>query len=114
MEPVNTVELKMCSQERILDMEHNVKNQEKTVIKRVEKLTMPEIADEPHKGINVLQVAEADARYLLVEAEEQVAVKIAVEDVKTFGEFWLKFLNDWVFDFASGLAYQLLMAMFPI
>lgn len=66
------------------------------------------------KATHVLQVARDDARHLLVEVEEHETVKIAVEDAKTFGEFWLKFLNDWILNFASGLAYHLLMAMFPI
>lgn len=61
----------------------------------------------------VLKLA-GDAKHLLAEAEEHKALKVAVEDAATFGEFWLKFLNDWAFNFASGLAYHLLMAMFPI
>lgn len=63
---------------------------------------------------SILRVAEADAKNLLLEAEEHEAVRITLEDAKTFGNFWLKFLNDWVFNFASGLAYSLLMAMFPV
>ncbi len=51
---------------------------------------------------------------MLAEAEEHSGVKLAIEDAATFGEFWLKFLNDWAFHFAAGLAYNLLMAMFPI
>lgn len=35
-------------------------------------------------------------------------------DAKTFANFWQKFMNDWVLNFASGLAYSLLMAMFPM
>lgn len=66
------------------------------------------------KTANILQVAEADAKQLLLEAEEHEVVKITLEDAKTFGDFWLKFLNDWVLNFASGLAYSLLMAMFPV
>ena len=65
---------------------------------------------EKHATIKV----ETEAEHLLVIAEEHVTVKTAVEDAATFGEFWLKFLNDWSFNFASGLAYHLLMAMFPI
>lgn len=63
---------------------------------------------------SILRVAETDAKHLLLEAEEHEAVKITLEDAKTFGNFWLKFLNDWVLNFASGLAYSLLMAMFPV
>ena len=63
---------------------------------------------------SILHAAEADARHLLHEAEEHEIVKITLEDAKTFGNFWLKFLNDWALNFASGLAYSLLMAMFPI
>lgn len=62
----------------------------------------------------ILHAAEADAKHLLSEAEEHEAVRVAVTDAKTFAEFWLKFLNDWIPNFASGLAYNLLMAMFPI
>jgi membrane protein len=61
----------------------------------------------------VLKLA-TDAQHLLTAAEEYTAVKSAITDAATFGEFWLKFLNDWAFNFASGLAYHLLMAMFPI
>jgi YihY family inner membrane protein len=57
---------------------------------------------------------EADAREILYASEKRASVKTAIEDAATFGEFWLKFLNDWSFNFASGLAYHLLMAMFPI
>ncbi|HEX7736207.1 MAG TPA: YihY/virulence factor BrkB family protein [Ktedonobacteraceae bacterium] len=67
------------------------------------------------KAAQVVKVAAADAKHLLVEVEEKhVAVKTALENAATFGEFWLKFLNDWTFNFASGLAYHLLMALFPI
>lgn len=40
--------------------------------------------------------------------------KAILQDARTFENFWLKCMNDWVFNFASGLAYSLLMAMFPI
>lgn len=69
---------------------------------------------EEEKIEQVLQNAESEARHLLTEAEEHKTIKEALDDAKTFGEFWLKFLNDWVFNFSSGLAYHLLMAMFPI
>lgn len=62
----------------------------------------------------LLHAAENDARHLLTEAEEHEAVQIAIAEAKTFGEFWLKFLNDWTLNFASGLSYNLLMALFPI
>lgn len=73
-----------------------------------------EIHREEERVEQALQSAEDEARHLLDEAEEHKAIREAVEDAKTFGEFWLKFLNDWVFNFSSGLAYHLLMAMFPI
>lgn len=40
--------------------------------------------------------------------------KVILRDARTFENFWLKCMNDWVFNFASGLAYSLLMAMFPV
>ena len=74
-----------------------------------------EAQEAPHEtNSSLIQIAEADARHLLSEAEEHKTVKITIEDAKTFEGFWLKFLNDWVFNFASGLAYSLLMAMFPV
>ncbi len=72
---------------------------------------------ESHKveeATRILHAAENDAKLLLNEAEEHEPVRIAVADAKTFGEFWLKFLNDWTLNFASGLAYNLLMALFPV
>jgi membrane protein len=77
------------------------------------------VGNELHEGKvekvrQALQAAEGEAKQLLAEAEEQSGVKMALEDAATFGEFWLKFLNDWTFHFAAGLAYNLLMAMFPI
>jgi membrane protein len=64
--------------------------------------------------ISSLKTAEAEARHLLSEIEADGTGKAVVEDVKTFGEFWLKFLNDWIPHFACGLAYSLLMAMVPL
>lgn len=37
-----------------------------------------------------------------------------LQDARSFENFWRKCMNDWIFNFASGLAYSLLMAMFPI
>src|SRR5579883_733590 len=54
--------------------------------------------------ISSLKIAEAEARHLLSEIEADGTGKTVVEDVKTFGEFWLKFLNDWIPHFACGLA----------
>lgn len=71
-------------------------------------------AGELEHVVSSLQAAEADARQLLAEIEADETGKAVVEDVKTFGEFWLKFLNDWILNFASGLAYSLLMAMVPM
>lgn len=61
----------------------------------------------------VLKVEE-EARQLLIEAEAHESVRVALHDARTFENFWLKCMNDWVLNFASGLAYSLLMAMFPI
>lgn len=63
---------------------------------------------------HLLNEAEADARHLLSEAEEHRAVRVGLIEAKTFGEFCLKFLNDWTLNFASGLSYNLLMAIFPV
>jgi len=63
---------------------------------------------------HLLTEAESDARHLLAEAEEHETVQITLAEAKTFGEFWLKFLNDWTLNFASGLSYNLLMALFPV
>ncbi len=42
------------------------------------------------------------------------AKQTAEKGVKTFQAFWTKFNNDWVFNFASGLAFNLITAIFPI
>lgn len=80
-----------------------------------EKLTL---VDE-EKGLLIAAEHEVtlivdEGRKVVEEAERHMAIKVAIEDAATFGEFWLKFLNDWTFNFASGLAYHLLMAMLPI
>src|SRR6266700_1599727 len=36
------------------------------------------------------------------------------KDVKTLQAFWTKFNNDWVMNFAAGLAFNLITAIFPI
>jgi uncharacterized BrkB/YihY/UPF0761 family membrane protein len=61
----------------------------------------------------ILQEAKHEARHLLTEAETHQTVQVALLDTKTFGNFWLKVLNDWTLNFASGIAYSLLTAMFP-
>src|ERR1700688_767725 len=61
---------------------------------------------EMEKVTHAIQVAETEAKLLLTEAEANSGVKIVIGDASTFGEFWLKFLNDWAFNFASGLAYH--------
>ncbi|MGH2510697.1 MAG: YihY/virulence factor BrkB family protein, partial [Ktedonobacteraceae bacterium] len=43
-----------------------------------------------------------------------MGTKVILQDTRTFENFWLKCMNDWVFNFASALAYSLLMAMLPI
>lgn len=83
------------------------KHEVRTIVTDTEQ-TLLEV--EKHEAVKIA----ADAKHLLTEVEEHKALKIAVEDATTFGEFWLKFLNDWAFNFASGVAYHLLMAMFPI
>src|SRR5579863_5613815 len=40
--------------------------------------------------------------------------KTAEKDVKPLQQFFTKFNNDWVMNFSSALAYNLLMAIFPI
>ena len=65
-------------------------------------------------AVKVFRVAEEDAKHLLAEAEEHETVLVAMEDAKTFEIFWLKSLNDWILNFSAGLAYNLLMAVFPI
>ena len=42
------------------------------------------------------------------------AKQTAEKDVKSLQAFWTKFNNDWVFNFASGLAFNLITAIFPI
>ena len=42
------------------------------------------------------------------------AKQTAEKDIKTFQAFWTKFNNDWVLNFASGLAFNLITAIFPI
>jgi membrane protein len=42
------------------------------------------------------------------------AKQTAEKDVKTLQAFWTKFNNDWVMNFASGLAFNLITAIFPI
>src|SRR5260370_17719255 len=42
------------------------------------------------------------------------AKQTAEKDIKTLQAFWNKFNNDWVLNFASGLAFNLITAIFPI
>src|SRR5947207_108118 len=42
------------------------------------------------------------------------AKQTAEKDVKTLQTFWTKFNNDWVMNFAAGLAFNLITAIFPI
>ena len=42
------------------------------------------------------------------------AKQTAQKDVKTLQAFWTKFNNDWVMNFAAGLAFNLITAIFPI
>src|SRR5947209_20436466 len=47
-------------------------------------------------------------------AEKSTVVQTAEKEVKPFQEFLTKFTNDWSMTFAAGLAYNLLMSIFPI
>src|SRR5690242_12660582 len=42
------------------------------------------------------------------------AKQTAEKGVKSFQAFWTKFNNDWVMNFAAGLAFNLITAIFPI
>ena len=42
------------------------------------------------------------------------AKQVAEKDIKTLQAFWTKFNNDWVMNFAAGLAFNLITAIFPI
>src|SRR6266516_3301546 len=42
------------------------------------------------------------------------AKQAAEKDIKTLQAFWTKFNNDWVMNFAAGLAFNLITAIFPI
>src|SRR5258708_30668994 len=41
-------------------------------------------------------------------------VQTAQKGAKSLQEFWTKFNNDWVMNFAAGLAFNLITAIFPI
>ncbi len=42
------------------------------------------------------------------------AKQTAERDIKTLQAFWSKFNNDWIMNFAAGLAFNLITAIFPI
>src|SRR5438128_4811602 len=42
------------------------------------------------------------------------AKQVAEKDIKTLQAFFTKFNNDWVMNFATGLAFNLITAIFPI
>ncbi len=46
--------------------------------------------------------------------ESSQAKKTIVKHTKSLQAFWSKFNNDWVMNFASGLAFNLITAIFPI
>jgi membrane protein len=50
----------------------------------------------------------------LQSAEKTPAVQTAQKNVKPIAEFFTKFSNDWVMNLAAALAYNLMMAIFPI
>ena len=49
--------------------------------------------------------------------EQQITSEVkqtAEKDVKSLQAFWTKFNNDWVMNFAAGLAFNLITAIFPV
>lgn len=65
--------------------------------------------------LNAIESKERqEVKTLLDVAESSDMLGEVIVEAKTFANFWQKFLNDWVLNFASGLAYSLLMAMFPM
>jgi YihY family inner membrane protein len=56
------------------------------------------------------QASALDTKHEVVTEAEQTPKK----EVKTLKEFFTKFNNDWVMNFASGLAFNLLTSIFPI
>lgn len=42
------------------------------------------------------------------------AKQTSEKDIKTLQAFWSKFNNDWIMNFAAGLAFNLITAIFPI
>ncbi len=59
-----------------------------------------------------IQTPESPRR---TEPEKPSGAKQAAEKgVKTLQAFWTKFNNDWVMNFAAGLAFNLITAIFPI
>src|SRR3989440_8708907 len=42
------------------------------------------------------------------------AKQIIQKDIQSLQDFWTKFNNDWVMNFAAGLAFNLITAIFPI
>ncbi len=77
-------------------------------------LPPPQTETSPEGAAKMLHEAEEEAKHLFAEAEEHETVVVTIEEAKTFGIFWLKSLNDWILNFASGLAYNLLMATLPV
>jgi YihY family inner membrane protein len=51
---------------------------------------------------------------LLKRITDSLPVETAQKEVRPFIQFYTKLNNDWVFNFAAMLAYNLLMSMFPI
>src|SRR6266513_4777820 len=50
----------------------------------------------------------------LEQQKSSAVIQTAQKDVKTLQAFWTKFNNDWVMNFAAGLAFNLITAIFPI
>src|SRR5260370_7300395 len=59
-----------------------------------------------------IQTKESPTRFEPQKTSE--AEQTTEKDIKTFQAFWTKFNNDWVLSFASGLAFNLITAIFPI
>jgi YihY family inner membrane protein len=68
----------------------------------------------PASEIDEFQVLVGDVKKALATVEKDRAVADIISDARTLENFWQKIMNDWALNFASGLAYSLLMALFPI
>jgi uncharacterized BrkB/YihY/UPF0761 family membrane protein len=60
------------------------------------------------------QKAPARTEPKLEQQKTSEAKQTAEKGVKSFQAFWTKCNNDWVMNFATGLAFNLITAIFPI